>query len=235
MKRVANVAILVFLAACGSDSSGPIDKPSSKFSGTWSGSAFYAPISTDTLRFTVVASEGGGNVAGTVNYLSTYSETIAFTGRSTPPTVNFVGPSRFALYTYTGTFITADSINGYMDYNGFQTDALSLKRISGASDGTLNGTWTGVDSSDASSPLNVKLIATQSGSAVIASGFFTVAGPSNTFFNIAGTTTASTVNFHWTSVRTPLRYSGTYVTADSIAGVLEINGVDDVNLSFKRR
>jgi hypothetical protein len=238
MKRIANLAMVAILAGCGSDSSGPIeqpiDPPSGKFSGTWSGSAYYAPYSADTLDFTVVATEGGGNVAGTVNYQAIVAQTIPFTGTSTPPSVNFEGPSNISTYTYAGTYITTDSIAGTMDYNGFQTDALNLKKISGASDGTLNGTWSGVDSAISSPPLYLVLIATQTGSMVTASGVFTTAGPVDAFYSFTGTTTPSTVSFKWTVAGTLLRYTGTYITSDSIAGILKINGVDDVVLSLKR-
>jgi hypothetical protein len=238
MKRIANLAMVAILAGCGSDSNGPIeqpiDPPSGKFSGSWSGSAFYAPYSADTLDFTVVATEGAGNVAGTVNYQAIVAQTIPFTGTSTPPTVNFEGPSNISTYTYAGTYITTDSIAGTMDYNGFQTDALNLKKISGASDGTLNGTWSGVDSAISSPPLYLVLIATQTGSMVTASGVFTTAGPVDAFYSFTGTTTPSTVSFKWTVAGTLLRYTGTYITSDSIAGILKINGVDDVVLSLKR-
>jgi hypothetical protein len=238
MKRIANLAMVAILAGCGSDSNGPIeqpiDPPSGKFSGSWSGSAFYAPYSADTLDFTVVATEGAGNVAGTVNYQAIVAQTIPFTGTSTPPTVNFAGPSNISTYTYAGTYITTDSIAGTMDYNGFQTDALNLKKISGASDGTLNGTWSGADSAISSPPLYLVLIATQTGSMVTASGVFTTAGPVDAFYSFTGTTTPSTVSFKWTVAGTLLRYTGTYITSDSIAGILKINGVDDVVLSLKR-
>jgi len=238
MKRIANLAMIALLAGCGGDSNGPIDppidEPTGKLSGRWSGSAYYAPYSSDTLDFTFVTTESEGSVVGTVNYQSTFAITIPFTGTSTPPTVNFDGPSSFSSYTYAGTYVTTDSIAGTMDYNGFQTDSLSLKKISGPLDGTLNGTWSGVDSGIYSSPLYLVLLATQSGSRVTASGVFTPGGPSDSFFSLTGTTTPSTITFEWTGSGMLQRYTGTYVTADSIDGTLKINGVDDVVLSLKR-
>lgn len=236
MKRLANLAMVAILAGCGSDSSLPVDPPVEKFAGTWSGAAFYPPYSADTIHFTIVAIEGGGNVSGTVNYQAPVADTTTFTGTSTPPTVNFEGPSRFSSYTFAGAYVTSDSIAGMMDYNGFQTDPLSLKKISSASGGEFSGTWSGVDSTDspASPALHLLLIATQTGTAINASGIFSTDGPVETGRSFTGTATSSTVSFKWTGSRALLRYTGTYVTNDSIFGSLKVDGVDDVLLSLKR-
>jgi len=234
MKRLANLTMVAILAGCGSDSSGPVDPPVEKFAGTWSGDAYYLPYSADSIHFRVVAIEGTGNVSGTVTYQAKVADTTTFTGTSTPPSVNFEGPSRFSSYTFAGAYVTSDSIAGTMDYNGFQTDPLSLKKISSASGGEFSGTWSGVDSIDSPPALHLFVIATQTGTAIAASGIFSTDAPVETGRSFTGTATTSTVSFKWTGSRALLRYTGTYVTNDSIAGILKIDGVDDVALSLKR-
>jgi hypothetical protein len=113
MKRVAILALVVVLAACGSDSSGPTNK----FSGTWTGKALAGP--TDTLNFVFVAGQNGSTVSGTGN-ISADGTTLAdvFSGTSAPPSVALtilVGPNTL---TYSGSYVSSDSIAGVLSEAG---------------------------------------------------------------------------------------------------------------------
>ena len=230
MKTAATLAIVAILAACGSDSNGPIDKPIDQFSGTWSGNAYYAPISADTLHFVFSASQTASAVTGTASYLAPYADTLTFTGTSTPSTLNLEASGVIG-YTYTGSYVTSDSIVGTVNINGFEEEALSLKKNSDASDGTFNGTWSGFD---AASELQFVFNASQTGGAVTGSGTASTNGAILQARSFSGTSTPPAIIFAWASGNTSLTYAGTYVTSDSIAGVLHINSVDQVALSLKK-
>ncbi len=215
MKTAATLAIAAILAACGSDSNGPIDKPGDQFSGSWSGNAYYFPISADTLHFVFSASQTASAVTGTASYLAPYADALSFTGSSTPTTLNLVAYGIIG-YGYTGTYVTSDSIVGTVDINGFQEDALSLKKSSGASDGTFNGTWSGFD---AAVGLQFVLNAIQTEGAVTGSGTASTNGAVQQSRSFSGTSTPPTLIFAWASGGTLLTYAGTYVTSDSITGI----------------
>lgn len=122
MKRVAILATIVFLAACGSDSNGPSDK----FSGTWSGDAINT--TGDTLHFLFVSTQTGAGVtgSGTVSSGGT-SEGFSFTGTSTPPTVNVTLTAGDETLTYAGVYVTSDSLSGTITENETSV-ALGLKK-----------------------------------------------------------------------------------------------------------
>lgn len=122
MKRIAILAIVAVLAACGSDNSGPTDK----FSGTWSGDAY--PDATDTLHFVFNSAQTGSAVSGS-GTVSSGSTVLAhtFSGTSTPPSLAFTMTVGSETLTYAGTYITADSISGAIT-EGSTTVALSLKK-----------------------------------------------------------------------------------------------------------
>lgn len=231
MKTAAVLAIVVILAACGSDSNGPIDKPGDQFIGTWSGNAFVSPLSADTLHFVFLASQTASYVTGTASYSAPYADTLTFTGTSTPTTLNLEASGVIG-YTYTGTYVTNDSIVGTVNINYFGEDeALSLKKNSDASDGTFNGTWSGFD---AASELQFVFNASQTGGAVTGSGTASTNGAILQARSFTGTSTPTGLIFAWASGNTSLTYAGRYVTSDSITGILHINSVDQVAMSLKK-
>jgi hypothetical protein len=122
MKRVAILATIVFLAACGSDSNGPSDK----FSGTWSGDAITS--SSDTLHFVFISTQTGSGVAGSGNVSSGgTAEGFSFTGTSTPPSVNLVLTAGSETLTYAGAYVSSDSLTGIIT-EGSTSVALGLKK-----------------------------------------------------------------------------------------------------------
>ena len=122
MKRLAMLALLVAVAACGSDSSGPTDR----FSGTWIGNAYVG--TTDTVSFVVAASQSGSAVTGT-GTASSGGTSIPFTltGTSTPPSLSLVITTGTDTLTYVGSYVTADSVAGTAT-EGSTVVPLSLKK-----------------------------------------------------------------------------------------------------------
>ena len=122
MKRIAILALVAMLAACGSDSSGPTNK----FSGSWTGDAIVDP--TDTLHFVFNSAQNGSAVSGS-GTVSAGSTVLAhtFSGTSTPPSLNFTMTVGSETLTYAGTYIKSDSISGVLT-EGSTSVALSLKK-----------------------------------------------------------------------------------------------------------
>ena len=120
MKRIAALALIALLAACGSDTA-----PTDRFSGTWAGDAV---TGADTLHLVLVSSQTGSTISGTgtASEHST-SEGLTFSGTSTPPSVSMVIISPFDSATYTGTYASSDSIVGVISGGG-TTTGLSLKK-----------------------------------------------------------------------------------------------------------
>jgi hypothetical protein len=124
MKRLAVLASVIVLAACGSDNktvtgTGPTPEI---FSGTWVGT-FESLVSINiqaTQVGTVVSGSGTLTYAGT-----TYAGTIS--GTSTPPTLNLTAANGDTTGTYTATWITPDSVAGTFSVDG-QSGPLSLKK-----------------------------------------------------------------------------------------------------------
>jgi len=106
MKRVAVLALVAILTACGSDSNGPNEK----FSGTWTGRAIAV---SDTLSFVFDAAQNGSVVTGTGNISDhSSSEVDSFTGTSTPPSVALTIYAGSDTATYAGSYVSSDSISG---------------------------------------------------------------------------------------------------------------------------
>ena len=122
MKRIAILALVAVLAACGSDSSGPTNK----FSGTWTGDA--TPDPADTLHFVFNSAQTGSAVSGS-GTVSAGSTVLAhtFSGTSTPPSLAFTMTVGSETLTYAGTYITSDSIAGTIT-EGSTSLPLSLKK-----------------------------------------------------------------------------------------------------------
>jgi len=122
MKRVAIVALVAILAACGSDNNGPTDK----FSGTWTGK--YIVSSTDTANFVLVAGQNGTAVTGTGQISAgTESVPLTFSGTSTPPAVNLTVIVGSNMLTYAGSYVSSDSISGIIS-EGSQSGVLDLAK-----------------------------------------------------------------------------------------------------------
>jgi type 1 fimbria pilin len=120
MKRIAALAFLILLAACGSDTA-----PTDRFSGTWAGSTVSG---TDTLHVVLVSSQTGSAVSGTGTASdSASSAALTFSGTSTPPSVSLLIISPFDSATYNGTFVSSDSVVGVISGGG-TSSGLSLKR-----------------------------------------------------------------------------------------------------------
>jgi len=106
MKRIAVLALVAILAACGSDSSGPTDK----FSGTWSGKTLNG---TDTLGVLIIAAQNGSTVTGTGSLSEgSSSESATITGTSTPPSVALTLTIGSNTANYAGSYVSSDSISG---------------------------------------------------------------------------------------------------------------------------
>jgi len=121
MKRIAAVALVALLAACGGDA-GPTDR----FSGTWAGTAYPA---TDTVHFVLTPSQTGSTVTGTgMASDATTSATISFTGTSTPPSVNLIMVLNSDTLSYAGTYVSSDSIVGSLSAGSGSPIALGLKK-----------------------------------------------------------------------------------------------------------
>jgi hypothetical protein len=113
MKRVAILALVVVLAACGSDSSGPTDK----FSGTWTGKLLSG--TTDTLNFVFVAGQNGSTVSGTGNISENGQiEADTFSGTSAPPSIALTIVFGSDTLTYLGSYVSSDSIAGVITEGG---------------------------------------------------------------------------------------------------------------------
>jgi hypothetical protein len=120
MNRIAALALIAMLAACGSDT-GPTDR----FSGTWAGDLI--PNATDTVHFVLVSTQTGSTITGTGTASDTTSTALTFTGTSTPPTVDLVVSSGGNTFNYAGTFVSSDSISGALS-DGAVSAGLSLKK-----------------------------------------------------------------------------------------------------------
>jgi len=121
MKRVAIIALVAILAACGSDSSGPTDK----FSGTWVGRAI---SNNDTLNFNLIAGQNGSAVTGNGTISEgVESAPLTFSGTSAPPTVSLVMVYETDTLIYTGSYANSDSISGVVSSGGGAI-ALSFKK-----------------------------------------------------------------------------------------------------------
>jgi len=107
MKRLAILLIVAVLAACGSDNTGPSDK----FNGSWIG--IIVPDSADTITVEFNATQTGSSVIGNgVASDAGSSNGFTFTGSSTPPTLTLLLQVQSSTATYTGEYITSDSIAG---------------------------------------------------------------------------------------------------------------------------
>jgi hypothetical protein len=120
MKRIAALALIALLAACGSDA-GPTDR----FSGTWTGEAI--PNATDTIHYVLVSTQTGSTVTGTGTVSDTTSAPLTFTGTSTSPYVDLVVILGDNTFNYSGTFVSSDSISGALS-DGATSVGLSLKK-----------------------------------------------------------------------------------------------------------
>jgi type 1 fimbria pilin len=120
MKRIAALAFIVLLAACGSDT-GPTDR----FSGTWAGTTV---AGTDTLHVVLVSSQTGSAVSGTGTASDpTSSAALTFSGTSAPPSVSLLIISPFDSATYIGSYVSSDSVVGVISGGGTSSE-LSLKK-----------------------------------------------------------------------------------------------------------
>jgi len=110
MKRVAFLALVAILAACGSDSNGPNER----FSGTWTGTAISG---SDTISYIFYAAQNGSSVTGT-GTISDHNSSAGttFTGTSTPPSLTLTIGAEADSGTYTGTYVSSDSISGILLY-----------------------------------------------------------------------------------------------------------------------
>jgi len=121
MKRIAAVALVALLAACGGDA-GPTDR----FSGTWAGTAY---PSLDTVQFVLTPSQTGSTVTGTgMASDRATSAAITFTGISAPPSVNLIIFLNSDTLSYAGTYVSSDSIVGSLSAGIGSPIALSLKK-----------------------------------------------------------------------------------------------------------
>jgi hypothetical protein len=121
MKRIAALALIALLAACGGDA-GPTDR----FSGTWSGNAIASP--TDTVHIVLSAAQTGSTITGTGTASDfSGSEPVTFSGTSTAPSVNLVVIIESDTLNYSGTFVSSDSISGSLSAGGPPV-GLSLKK-----------------------------------------------------------------------------------------------------------
>jgi lysozyme family protein len=120
MNRIAALAFLVFLAACGSDTA-----PTDRFSGTWAGDLI--PNATDTVHVVLVATQTGSTITGTGTSTQTTSTPLTFTGTSTSSSVDLVVSVGGSTYNYAGTFVSSDSISGALS-DGTVSAGLSLKK-----------------------------------------------------------------------------------------------------------
>jgi lysozyme family protein len=120
MNRIAALAFLVLLAACGSDTA-----PTDRFSGTWAGDVI--PNATDTVHFVLVATQTGSTITGTGTASDTTSTPLTFTGTSTPPSLALVVSLEGNTFNYAGTFVSSDSISGAIS-DGTVSAGLSLKK-----------------------------------------------------------------------------------------------------------
>jgi len=113
MKRLAILAVVAVLAACGSDSSGPTDT----FTGTWRGIVITDP--TDTLHFEMISGQSGSTLNGNGHVSAGDDvEAFTFTGTSTPPTITLSIVVDDNTMTYTGSYVTRDSIAGFASESG---------------------------------------------------------------------------------------------------------------------
>lgn len=121
MKRLAVLALVVILAACGSDNNGPNDA----FTGTWTGTT---TDNADTLHFTFISAQSGSAFSGTGTVAgSAASAIVTFNGTSTPPTIIMTMEIQSQSLAYSGTFVTDDSIVGTLA-QGAAHSALDLKK-----------------------------------------------------------------------------------------------------------
>jgi hypothetical protein len=120
MKRIAALALIALLAACGGDA-GPTDR----FSGTWTGAAVNGP---DTLHLVLMSAQTGSTITGTGTATEAASSAaLTFTGTSTPPTMNLLIISPFDSATFTGTYGSSNSIVGVITGGGMSL-ALTLTK-----------------------------------------------------------------------------------------------------------
>jgi hypothetical protein len=114
MKRLAILAIVAVLAACGSDNNGPTEK----FTGSWTGRVIDGG---DTQNGSAVTGSGTASSGAT-------SYPMTFTGTSTPPTLNLtllVNVGTTQTLVYTGSYVSSDSIVGTVS-NGGVSEPLDL-------------------------------------------------------------------------------------------------------------
>jgi hypothetical protein len=129
VKRLAIIALVVALAACGSDNSntGPTDK----FTGHWTGPVTNG-VQSDTTRFDFQATQSGSSLTGTVLCSTTHGGPFpcTFSGTSTPPTITLsINIPDDAIYSYNGVYVSSDSISGTTTRNDSPTVfTLDLKK-----------------------------------------------------------------------------------------------------------
>ena len=123
MKRIAVLAFVAILAACGSDSGNTA--PKNVLTGNWSGKYING---TDTAVFVFAAAQNGSALNG-VGYeiIGNSSGQFEFTGASTPPNVTMVLDYNYSFLLYTGTLVTNDSISGTAT-DGANTFPLEIAR-----------------------------------------------------------------------------------------------------------
>lgn len=124
MKRVAALAFIAILTACGSDNGGTT-APTNTFTGNWSGNYING---TDTAHFVFAAAQNGSALNG-VGYeiIGNSSGRFEFTGATTPPNVTLVLDYNYSFLLYTGTYVTSDSITGTAT-DGASTFPLDIAR-----------------------------------------------------------------------------------------------------------
>ncbi|HWZ61033.1 MAG TPA: hypothetical protein VNW46_18760 [Gemmatimonadaceae bacterium] len=91
---------------------------------------------------------------------------------------------------------------------------------------TFNGSWLGVLGPD-----TIRIAATQTGTAFSGTGTVSPGGQTVTF---VGTSTPPTLNGTLTAGTTPIAFTGSYVTPDSIVGVLSAGG-SSAGFSLKKQ
>jgi hypothetical protein len=120
MKRSAAVVLAVVFAACSSAIG-----PQTGFTGVWKGTA-----SVTGVTYTTTTSQNDSTVRGTGIAVDTSSTaTFGVTGTSSRPSLHLtLTYLDSVVVSYSGTYVTADSVDGFLDANSGFAVPLSLKR-----------------------------------------------------------------------------------------------------------
>jgi type 1 fimbria pilin len=119
MRRIAALAMIVLLSACGSDN-GPRDT----FSGSWAGDAIVS--GADTIHFDLTSTQSGSTITGSGTVLEgSTTEPVSFTGTSTPPSLSMVFTVGTSVINYDAMYVRSDSVTGTLT-DGSDTSPLSL-------------------------------------------------------------------------------------------------------------